>query len=196
MNHTFYTWDLLQISHVCAITWKPWRTHKMSSMNTNYVYLTLVDSLKAYTIHCGGMHSSVFFSPVNAGMPAIPPYSTTRKRRKRYRTIFTETQIALLEELYRTTPYPDLYQRESVAFQAGLQEERVEVGLWRTKILRYHKHIMHGKLSLRFCARCFCVNWDNRSAKRLKIKQPPVFVEAELPHNDDCSSLYASRKAV
>ncbi|CAB4011138.1 homeobox goosecoid [Paramuricea clavata] len=52
---------------------------------------------------------------------------STRKRRKRYRTIFSETQIELLEELYKTTQYPDLYQRESVALQAGLHEDRVEV---------------------------------------------------------------------
>lgn len=58
----------------------------------------------------------------------LPPFPfPTRKRRKRYRTIFNETQIEILEQLFRTTPYPDLYQRENVAMQAGLQEERVEV---------------------------------------------------------------------
>lgn len=36
-------------------------------------------------------------------------------------------QIQLLEGLFRVTQYPDLYQRENVAFKAGLQEERVEV---------------------------------------------------------------------
>ena len=55
------------------------------------------------------------------------PFVFARKRRKRYRTIFSESQIEILEELYRVTPYPDLYQRESVAMDAGLQEERVEV---------------------------------------------------------------------
>ncbi|XP_028409056.1 homeobox protein goosecoid-like [Dendronephthya gigantea] len=62
------------------------------------------------------------------GETSLPPFPlATRKRRKRYRTIFNEKQIELLEELYRTTPYPDLYQRENVALHAGLQEERVEV---------------------------------------------------------------------
>ena len=60
----------------------------------------------------------------------LPPFPfPTRKRRKRYRTIFNETQIEILEQLFRTTPYPDLYQRENVAMQAGLQEERVEVAI-------------------------------------------------------------------
>jgi hypothetical protein len=50
-----------------------------------------------------------------------------RKRRKRYRTIFSESQIETLEKVYKLTPYPDLFMREEVAMKTGIQEERVEV---------------------------------------------------------------------
>ncbi|XP_046860106.1 homeobox protein goosecoid-like [Xenia sp. Carnegie-2017] len=99
-----------------------------------------IESILATPVHRPILPSSVvrsyphpYFVPAGSFSVTIPGMNlpsyhlTTNKRRKRYRTIFSETQIELLEELYRTTQYPDLYQRENVAMLAGLQEERVEV---------------------------------------------------------------------
>ena len=86
-------------------------------------------SLWSSTFYIYLMHSP-FLSYQPLSVSSALTFATlpgTRKRRKRYRTIFSEMQIQLLEGLFRVTQYPDLYQRENVAFKAGLQEERVEV---------------------------------------------------------------------
>ncbi|GCC34520.1 hypothetical protein chiPu_0012994 [Chiloscyllium punctatum] len=49
------------------------------------------------------------------------------KRTRRHRTIFTEEQLAALEEFFQRNQYPDVVSREQLAKQVQLREERVEV---------------------------------------------------------------------
>ncbi|GCB77966.1 hypothetical protein scyTo_0020049 [Scyliorhinus torazame] len=49
------------------------------------------------------------------------------KRTRRHRTIFTEEQLAALEEFFQCNQYPDVVSREQLAKQVQLREERVEV---------------------------------------------------------------------
>ncbi|GMR51065.1 hypothetical protein PMAYCL1PPCAC_21260, partial [Pristionchus mayeri] len=56
----------------------------------------------------------------------LSSYSISRRKR-RYRTIFSEEQLAMLEHAFTTTQYPDVQTREQLAVGCNLKEERVEV---------------------------------------------------------------------
>ncbi|KAB7505047.1 Homeobox protein goosecoid [Armadillidium nasatum] len=49
------------------------------------------------------------------------------RRKRRHRTIFTEEQLATLEDTFSRTHYPDVVLREQIALATDLLEERVEV---------------------------------------------------------------------
>lgn len=49
------------------------------------------------------------------------------KRKRRHRTIFSEDQLGLLEDVFRHTHYPDVTLREQLATQTNLKEARIEV---------------------------------------------------------------------
>ena len=57
------------------------------------------------------------------------------RRTRRHRTIFTEEQLAALEQLFLQNQYPDVHTRERLAQRALLREERVEV----LSLLHLHK---------------------------------------------------------
>ena len=62
--------------------------------------------------------------------PAASVASTTTssgKRKRRHRTIFTEEQLDKLEQTFGQTHYPDVLLREQLALTVDLKEERVEV---------------------------------------------------------------------
>ena len=52
------------------------------------------------------------------------------KRKRRYRTIFTDEQLQELERSFQRSHYPDVQQREHLAIKIDLKEDRVEVQLF------------------------------------------------------------------
>ena len=64
----------------------------------------------------------------NPHLQSVSTSATSSNRRKRrHRTIFTEDQIEALERTFSRTHYPDVALREELAMSTDLLEERVEV---------------------------------------------------------------------
>ncbi|KAL3087846.1 hypothetical protein niasHS_009584 [Heterodera schachtii] len=53
--------------------------------------------------------------------------TSSGKRKRRHRTIFTECQLYTMEEAFITCQHPDVQMREHLADKLKLREERVEV---------------------------------------------------------------------
>ena len=51
--------------------------------------------------------------------------SQTSRKSRRERTVFTQKQLDVLEDLYRKTNYPDIFQREEVSLKCNLPEAKI-----------------------------------------------------------------------
>lgn len=58
---------------------------------------------------------------------AILHHLAHSRRKRRHRTIFTDEQLAVLEQTFASNQYPDMGLREKLALKCDLKEERVEV---------------------------------------------------------------------
>lgn len=52
---------------------------------------------------------------------------TKKRKRRRHRTIFTNSQIEELEKIFTTAHYPDVSAREKLSMKTGLPEDRIQV---------------------------------------------------------------------
>ena len=55
------------------------------------------------------------------------PGLTIKRKQRRARTTFTNTQTELLEQYFQRSQYPDVYTREEIAQKTGMSETRIQV---------------------------------------------------------------------
>ncbi len=72
--------------------------------------------------------------------------TSSGKRKRRHRTIFTEEQLEKLEATFLQTHYPDVLLREQLALTVDLKEERVEVSFPNPFKCQQHIDNSHAKI--------------------------------------------------
>lgn len=53
------------------------------------------------------------------------------------RTIFTSYQLEELEKAFKDAHYPDVYAREMLSLKTDLPEDRIQVGVYNSLVLKF-----------------------------------------------------------
>ena len=91
--------------------------------------------------------------------------SSKLTKRRRLRTTFSTNQAVILENSFKLSPYPDIFDRERIAAETGLTESRVQVRT-DTFSINYHNGL-------------FQVWFQNRRAKWRKEQQTSNIDESQ-----------------